>query len=114
RPDLETDEGVVPESVGDRYVGCVAAPADEHAADPGDVVARIEGVTAPPETGPDPAGEVQRAIRRRHADIAEIAGAIARRNVHAAAKSDGEMGIVATDSLAFVEGVTCGHCRADM
>ncbi len=35
------------------------------------------------------------------ADVAEIAGAIARRNVHAAAEGDGEVRVVATDAIAF-------------
>ena len=40
---------------------------------------------------------------RWHADIPEVAGAIARRNVHATAERDGEVRVVATHTLAFIE-----------
>ena len=48
----------------------------------------IERVPAPAEIGLEPGGEIHRAVRRRDADVAEIAGAVARRNVHAAAERD--------------------------
>lgn len=41
------------------------------------------------------------AKRRRNADIAEVAGTIARRNIHAAAKGDGEMGEIAAHAGTF-------------
>ena len=41
--------------------------------------------------------------RRRRSDIAQIAGAVARRNIHAAAEGDGEMRVVAADAGPFVE-----------
>ena len=59
----------------------------------------------PSDVGLEPSGEVHRAVRRRHADVAEVAGAVARRDVHAAAERDGQMREVAADALALVEGL---------
>src|SRR5579864_9740621 len=88
-PDLETDQRVRAEGVGDRHVGGVAALSDQHAADSRNIVARIERVPPPAQIGFEPAGEIHRAVRRRNADVAEIPGAVARRNVHTAAEGDG-------------------------
>src|SRR6185436_11695546 len=77
-------------------------------------VACIESVPPPAQIRLEPAGEIHRAIGRGHADVAEIAGAIARRNVHAAAEGDGEMRVVATHALAFMEGVPGRLGRARM
>src|SRR3954471_24986249 len=103
-PYLEADQRIRPERLGDRNIRGVAALRDQHAADPRHVVARIEHLPAPAEIGLEPAGEVADRPRLRRADVAEVTGAIARRNVHAATEGDGEMGIVATDALAFVVG----------
>ena len=66
--------------------------------------------------GFEPAGKVHRRVRRRQADVAEIAGAIARRNVHAATQRDREMREVAADAATLVEGLAAlfssrGHAR---
>src|SRR5262249_9539295 len=103
RPDLEVDQRVRAEGERDRYVGRVAALGNQHAANSRYVVARIKSVPMPAEISLEPGGEVHWAIRRRHADFAEVAGAIARRNVHAAAEGHGEMHVVATHALAFFE-----------
>jgi len=39
-----------------------------------------------------PRGKIHRAIWRRYAHVAEVAGAVAGRNVHAPAEGDGKMG----------------------
>ena len=62
--------------------------------DPRPVVARIERVPATAEIDFEPGAEIHRRRIRRHADVTEIAGAIARRNVHAAAERRREGGIV--------------------
>jgi hypothetical protein len=54
----------------------------------------VEGIPAAAKIGLEPGAEVHRQVFRGHANVAEIAGAIARRNVHAAAQRDGEMGEV--------------------
>src|SRR4029450_4987956 len=104
-PDLEAGQGVWPEGLGDRHIGGVAALRDQHAADPRHVVARIEGAPVPADIGLEPAGEIAHGPGFCRADVAEIAGAIARRDIHAAAERDGEMGVVATDALAFLIGL---------
>ena len=57
-PDLEADQRVGAEGLGDRHVGGVAALRDQHAADAGHVVARVESVPVPAEIGLEPAGEI--------------------------------------------------------
>src|SRR5437763_7579539 len=51
----------------------------------------------------DPGAEILRRVRRRQADIADIAGAIARRDVEAAAADEREMRIVAADAAPLLE-----------
>ena len=58
----------------------------------------VERVPATVEPRVEPAGEVHRTVRRRHADVAEIARAVARRDVHAPAERDRKMGVVAADA----------------
>src|SRR5258708_3663963 len=114
RPDFETDQRVGAEGVGDRHVSRIAPLSNQHAADSRHVIARIECVPPPAKIGLEPAGEIHWAIGRWHADVPEIAGAIARRNVHAAAERDGEVRVVATHTLAFIEDLPGRHSRARM
>src|SRR6185369_3645300 len=71
-PDLEPGQCVWPEGLGDRHIGSVAPLRDQDAADPGLVVARIEGAPVPAEIGFEPAGEIAYGPRFRRADVAEI------------------------------------------
>src|SRR5258706_16113036 len=98
RPDFKADQGVWPEGLGDWNVCGIAALGDQDAADPRNVVARIEGVPVAADIGLEPAGKIPRGVGRRHADVAEIAGAIARWNVHAAAERDCQVRVVAADA----------------
>jgi hypothetical protein len=52
-------------------------------------------------------------VGRRNADVAEIAGAVARWNVHAAAERDGEMRIVAADAILEYAVPSCGSTRQE-
>src|ERR1700741_5431748 len=106
-PNLEADERVGSESLGNGNVGGIAALRDQHATDSRNVVARIESVPAAADIGLEPASKISGGIRRRHADIPEVAGAIARGNVHAAAERDGKMRVVAANALAFIEDFRC-------
>src|SRR5271165_3326429 len=103
--DLEPDKGGRPIAGAERHVGGVAAAADQDAADPRRVVARVESVPTPAEIGLEPGAEIHRRRIGRHADIAKIPGAIARRDAHAAAQGDGQMGKVAAHALALYEHV---------
>src|SRR6185295_5100923 len=105
RPYLKAHQRVGAEGVGDGNVGGVAAAGDQDAADAGHVVARVERIPASAEIGLEPAGKIHRTIGRRHADVAEIAGAVTGWNVHAAAQGDGEVGVVAADALALLVGL---------
>src|SRR5687767_6940048 len=84
-PDLESVQLVGAEGAGQRHVAGVAPACNQYAADAGHVVARIEGVPAVTQESLEPTRKVHRAVRRQGPDIAEVAGAIAGRNVQAAA-----------------------------
>jgi hypothetical protein len=77
-------EGTRAEGSHDRDVGGIATACHQDAADPRLVVAGIQRVPAVAEIDFVPSAEIHRCRVRRHADVAEIAGAITRRNVHAA------------------------------
>ena len=68
-------------------------------------MAGIERVPAAAEIDFEPGAEIHRGILGRHADVAEIAGAVARRNVHAAAQRDGEVGEVPANAAPLVMGI---------
>src|SRR5262249_17764630 len=68
------------------------------AADARHVVAGVEGEPAAAEIDLEPGAEIHRIGLRWHADVAEIAGAVARRDVHAAAERDREVRKVAADA----------------
>jgi hypothetical protein len=57
----------------------------------------------PPKISLEPGAEIHGEVFRGHTDIPEIAGAIARQNVHAAAERDGEVGEVAAHPSPFFE-----------
>ena len=89
--DAERLEDVRTERVDERNIGGVASTRDQDAADARHVVARVEGVPLAAEEHVEPGVEIHRRRVRRHADVAEIAVAVARRNVHATAERDREM-----------------------
>src|ERR1700736_2042698 len=103
-PDLEAQQRVRAERIADCDVSRIAASRNEHPADPRHIVPRIKDVPAAAEIRLDPSGEIHWPIRRQDADLAEITSAVARRNVHAAAKCDGEVRIIAADAFPLVEG----------
>lgn len=83
-PHLEADELAWSENMNNRNIRRIAALGDQDTADARRVVACVEGVPATAEVGLEPTCKVAGGVRRRNADVAEIAGAVARWNVHAA------------------------------
>ena len=55
------------------------------------------------DPGLEPRREIAHCVRWRRSEIAQVTGAVSRRNIHAAAESDGQMRIVAADAGPFVE-----------
>src|SRR5271166_6619640 len=89
----------------DRDVCGVATTSHDNAAHAAMVVTRVYRVPAAIEKDFGPGAEIHGIDIGRNADVAEIAGAIAGGNVHAAAERDGEMGEVAADADAFAHGI---------
>src|SRR5271163_427994 len=69
------------------------------------IVTRVHRVPTPIEEDLEPSAEIHRIDVDRNADVAEITGAIAGGNVHAAAECNREMGEVAADADAFAHGI---------
>ena len=46
------------------------------------------------KVGLEPGGEIHRAIGRRHADVAQVTGAVTCGDVHTATEGDGEQGVI--------------------
>src|SRR4029453_10845214 len=92
---------VRPEGGADGDVGGVAPARHHDAADARRVVAGVEAVPAAAEIDLEPGAEVHRLRLGRHPDVAEIAGAVARRDVHAAAERDGEIREIAGHAAAL-------------
>src|SRR5664279_4006190 len=109
RPNLEARQRARAECGADRDVASIAAPGNEHPADARRVVAGVKSVPAAVEEGLEPGREIHRPIGRWLADVTEVAGAVASRNIHAPAEGNGEMGIVAADTDLLVQSL---HCRA--
>src|ERR1700721_3942430 len=51
----------------------------------------------------EPGGEIHRTVFCGHTDVAEVPGAVARGDVHAATEGDGEMRVVAADAGPIVK-----------
>ncbi len=61
-----------------------------------------------PQIDFNPRGEIPDAVGRRRPHVAQVAGAIARGNIHAAAKGDGQVSVVAANALALLESLPGG------
>src|SRR5260370_14562771 len=85
----------------DRDIGRVPPAGDQHPPDARDVVARIKSVPLATDIGFEPGCEIHRCVRDWYADIAQIAGAVSRRDVHAATERHYEVRIFAADARAI-------------
>ena len=83
--DREPGERALTKSGADRDIGGIAPAGHKDPANSRLIVSRVEGVPARAEIDFKPGAEIHRRRVRRDADIAEVAGAIARRDVHAPA-----------------------------
>ena len=92
---------------GGRYrdVRSVTTAAHDNTADAGMVVPRVNGVPTTIEKDFGPAAEIHGIGINRNADVAEVASAISRGNIHAPTERDGEMREVAAYTDAFVHGI---------
>src|SRR6202011_465625 len=68
-------------------------------ADARGVVARVEGMPLAAEEHLEPGGEVHRRVVGWHTDVAEVPGAVARGDVHAATEGNGKMREITADAM---------------
>lgn len=83
----------------------VPSPGNQEPTDLRCVVARVECVPRAAQIGLEPSREITGRIRRLRPSIAEIAGAVACRNVECPAEGDGEVRVVAANSDPFLVGL---------
>ena len=84
-----------------RHIGSITTMRNENAPDPRGIVPRIEGMPPAAEIDLDPRSKIHGCIRRRKADIRDVTGAVARRNVQATTESNCQMCEVAANSAAL-------------
>src|SRR6202030_1003147 len=113
-PNLEASERIGAERRSDGYINRVATPCHQYPSNPWHVVAGVKGVPASSEISLEPCGEVHRTVGRECPHVAEIAGAVARGNVHGAAECNSEMRVIATDASPVVERFPGSSCGAGM
>src|SRR5277367_2137558 len=65
------------------------------------VVARVHGPPFAIEINLEPGAEIHGSARWRNANVSQIAGGVASGDIHAAAKRDGQMLVIAAHSGAF-------------
>ena len=94
-----------PKGGSERNIGRVPAARDGNTSDPRHVMARVEGKPAPVEKDFEPSIIIHWSRIRRHAYVAL---SVTRRNVHAAAESDREMGEIAANADPLLIGLVGG------
>ena len=99
---LETDQLSGTEGRRNSDIGRVTSPRDHNAANPRMVVPRVKGEPATIQEYLIPCAKVHGGRIGRDADIAKIARAVPRRDVHAAGKRDGKVGEIPADTAAFL------------
>src|SRR5439155_24356973 len=99
----EALQSVRSEGRGDCDIGRIAPSGNEYSSDARNVVPRIKSIPAATEVHFHPGGKIHGAIGGRNADVGKITSAVACGNIHTAAESNGEVGIVAADSCALVK-----------
>jgi Putative zinc-binding metallo-peptidase len=111
-PYSEARQCVGAERVAECDVGGVAATRDQYPADARGVVARVEGMPLPAEEHLEPGREIHRIVHWRHTDVAEVPGAVARGDVHAATEGNRKVGEITADSGPVIEGFQRRPCLA--
>src|SRR5450432_173658 len=110
--DLEFDQLRFSEGGCDGAVRGVTSTCHQDASDARNVVASIEGVPTAAEECLEPGAEIHGRGDRWHADVAQVTGGVAGRNVHASAQRDGEVGEVPADAHALLVGLESRAGRA--
>src|ERR1700751_4110001 len=90
------------ESCRDSDVSRVTAAPDQDPTYPGMIVPRVESVPPSAEKHLEPGAEIHRSRVSRHTDVSEIAGAVASRNIHAAAQRHSKMSEIAAHADTFL------------
>jgi hypothetical protein len=88
--------------MGERHVRGVAALRYEDTTDSRGVVAWVKGIPTVAQINFNPCGKIHGHVGRGKADVSDVTGAIARRDVQATAEGDCKMRVVAANAAAFL------------
>src|SRR4029077_3248370 len=102
RPDAKPRQGCEAKCMGERHVRGIAALRNEDTTDSRGVVAWIKGIPTVAQINFNPCGKIHRRVRRGEAEVSNVTGAIARRNVQTTAEGDCKMRVVAANAAAFL------------
>ena len=100
--DRELGERALTKSGADRDIGGIAPAGHKDPANSRLIVPRVEGVPARAEIDFKPGAEIHWRRVRRDADIAKVAGAISRRDVHAPTQGNGQMRKIPANTASFL------------
>src|SRR6516162_3496541 len=103
-----------PERCHKRYIGCITAARDGNTSDARHIMTRVESEPTAIEKDFEPSIIIHRSRIRRHTDVAQKPICVTRRNVHAAAEGDREMGEIAANTDALLIGLIGGARSASM
>ena len=106
--DLEPGERSGSESGRNGHISRVPPPRDDNPANPRPIVPCIQRIPTSTEENFKPRAEIHRFWIYRHPDIAQIAGAIARRDIHTPTERNGEVSKVPANADALFMGFPRG------
>src|SRR5271163_3237277 len=111
-PNRKALQRIWTEGGGNGDIGRVASARDEHSTNPRHIVPRIERMPGSAEIDFDPRREIHHSVWWLGPHVSQVSGAVTRRNIHAAAESDGQMREVAADAHTLVKRLPSRSRRA--
>jgi histidinol-phosphate/aromatic aminotransferase/cobyric acid decarboxylase-like protein len=107
-------ELVLAEGHRDRDITGIPASTNNDSSNPALIVSGIKRIPAFAEKDLEPGAEIHRIRKWRNADVPQIAGDVACRDVETTTKRDGQVSKIATDSDSLPEGFQCGSVRSSL
>ena len=100
-PDFEHLKKIGSECGANGHIGGIAAAGDQYPSDAALIIARIEGMPSAAEVRFQPTRKIHWGVGYRHADVAEIAGTVTRRNIETTQQCNREMGEIPAHAFAL-------------
>lgn len=100
---LEVFQGAGSERCADGDISGIPAARYQDAPNTWCVVTRVEYIPMAVDVGFEPGSEIHYSVGRRNTYIAQIAGAVSRRDIQAATQGDSKMSVVTAHSYFFLK-----------